>query len=134
MKTYRIYGLVLAVFCCMTLVIAAAGAAMAPAQGTDQAQGGPPHGYTRDHAPGNMSMHQGNFTSPPHMPENWTGNWTWPGNMSIHQANFTSPPHMPENWTGNWTWPGNMSMHQGNFTSPPHMPENWTGNWTGRYR
>ena len=101
MKIPRISGLVLAALCCMTLLIAAASAEMAPAQGPDQAQNqnrvqwySP--GHEGDPAPGNMTEFQGNLTSPPPLPENWTGDRTEQGDIRYHQGNLTDPG----NWSG----------------------------------
>jgi len=157
MKIYRISGLALAVLCCMTLVITAAGAAMVPVQGQDQAQS---HGNSPGHEPGNKPDFanvteqgqrpvQGNLTSlqPGHArgsapgnmtelndtithPYPWNGQGPVPGNLTELQGNLTSPPPMPENRTGTWTGPGNTTkLHQGNLTVPNPGPDH--GNWSG---
>ena len=139
MKTYRISALVLAVFCCMTLVIAAAGAIMVPDQGADPGQAGENfpgpgsgHGYDTGNVtdqgqravggnltspggrlhgppPGNMTEINGTILEP--YPGNGQGNET--GNMTGLQSNFTRPPPV----SMNRTWSGNAT--EGNLTGPP---------------
>jgi len=138
MKIHRFSGLVLAVFCCMTLVVAAAGSTMVPEQGPDQGRG-------MDNFPGqgsgqgfdmlNVTEHgqspvHGNSTNPPRSmygaakvnmtalngtiigPYPRDGQRQGSENMSGFQGNFTSSPPMLENLT----WPGNIG--DGNLTSP----------------
>lgn len=129
MKLHRFSGLVLAVFCCMALVIATVSGTMVPEQGPDQ-------GWVKDEFPGsgsgrgfdmvNVTEHgqspaRGNSTSPP-LPLHGAAN------MNMSELNGTiTRPYL---WNGQGYGSENMTGFQGNFTSPPPMPENltWSGN------
>ena len=122
-KTYRIFGLALAVFCCMTLVIGAAGARVAPGQGPDPKLAG-------EYSPGPWSGH-GNYTVNQTGPERGAVQ----GNLTSHPARLHGPPpgNMTElngtiidPWNGGGDGTGNMTGFHGNFTSPPPEHENRT--------
>jgi hypothetical protein len=116
MKMYRLSGLILAAFCCVTLIIAAAGATTAPEQGPEGRGSG--HGF----APANMSEQGLRVIH---------GNSTGHGSQlhyilktNITAQNSTIPG--PDRWNSMGHGPENMTELQGNFTSPPPMPENRT--------
>ena len=116
MKTYRIFGLALAVFCCMTLVIAASGARMVPEQGPDPGRSeenfpGPGFGHgnvTFNETDQELRAVQGNLTGSMermHGPP--------PGNLSEMNSTIIGPRN------GGGDGAGNTTGFSGNFTSPP---------------